>query len=77
MKIISNSTQNRQKTRKAQKDKNTSFPKESVENADLYKPALRKTMTTHELCVKYNFVSPLKLYHYRCSFLYQMIWKTF
>ena len=26
----------------------TSFPKESVENADLYKPILNKIMTTHE-----------------------------
>ena len=32
---------------KAQKDQN-SFPKESVENADLSKPALNKIMTTHE-----------------------------
>ena len=36
------------KTQKAQKNKKTSFPKESVENADFYKPALNKIMTTHE-----------------------------
>ena len=41
-------TQNRQKTQKAQKDKITSFPKESVENADQYKPVLNKLMTTRE-----------------------------
>ena len=33
---------------KAQKDKKTSFAKESVENSDLYKPVLNKIMTTHE-----------------------------
>ena len=26
----------------------TSFPKESVENVDLYKPVLNKIMTTHD-----------------------------
>ena len=29
--------QNRQKTQKAQKDKKTSFPKDQIENTDLYK----------------------------------------
>ena len=48
MKITSNSTQNRQKTQKSQKDKEASFPKESVENADMYKTILNKIMTTHE-----------------------------
>ena len=43
---------------KALKDKKTSFPKESLENADLYKPVLNKIMTTHEQYVKYNFVVP-------------------
>ena len=33
---------------KAQKYKKTSFPKESVENADLYKPVLNKIMTTRK-----------------------------
>ena len=27
---------------------NTSFPKELIENADLYKPVLNKIMTIHE-----------------------------
>ena len=40
--------QNRQKTQKAQKDKKTSFPKEKVENWDLYKPVLNKVMTAQE-----------------------------
>ena len=35
-------------TQKVQKEKKTSFPKESVENADLYKTVLNKIMTTHE-----------------------------
>ena len=48
MNITSNSTQNRQKTQKAQRDKKTSFPKELVENADLYKTVLNKIMTTYE-----------------------------
>ena len=37
----------------------TSFSKESVEYADLYKPVLNKIMTIHEQCVKYDFVAPL------------------
>ena len=40
MKAISNLTQC--------KNRRKSFPKESVENADLYKPVLNKIMTTHE-----------------------------
>ena len=31
-----------------QKDKKTTFPKEQVENADLYKPVLIKIMATHK-----------------------------
>ena len=49
MKIISNSTHNKQKTQKrAERQKRTSFPKESVENADLYKPILNKIMAAHK-----------------------------
>ena len=33
---------------KSSEKQKTSFPKESVENADLYKPVLNKIMTTHE-----------------------------
>ena len=43
MEITLNSTQTRKKTQKVQKDK-----KESVKNADLYKPVLNKIMTTPE-----------------------------
>ena len=39
--------------------KESSFPKEQAEIADLYKPALNKIMTTNKYCVKYNFVSSL------------------
>ena len=39
----------------------TSFLKETVENSDLHKAALKKTMTTQEKCVKYHFVAPLTL----------------
>ena len=39
----------------------TSFLKETVENADLYKAVLKKTMTTQENCVKYDFVAPLSV----------------
>ena len=42
IKITSNSTQNKQKIQKAQKDKNTNFPNDTVENADLQKPVLNK-----------------------------------
>ena len=37
----------------------TNFLKETVENADLHKAVLKKTMTTQEQCVKYDFVAPL------------------
>ena len=46
MKVTPNSTQSKQKTQKAQKDKKLVFPKESAENADLYKPVFHKIMTT-------------------------------
>ena len=39
------------------KKRKTSFLKEIVENADLYKAVLNKTMTTQEQCVKYDFVA--------------------
>ena len=48
MKITSNSTHNRQKRQKAQKDKNTNFLKELVENTDLHKPILNKIKTANE-----------------------------
>ena len=35
------------------------FLKETVENADLYKAVLNKTMTRQEQCVKYDFVASL------------------
>ena len=38
----------------------TSFLKETVENADLHKAVLKKTMTAQEYCVKYDFVAPLR-----------------
>ena len=38
----------------------TSFLKETVENADLHKAVLNKTMTLQELCVKFVFVAPWK-----------------
>ena len=39
----------------------TNFLKETVENADLHKAVLNKTMTTQELCVIYDFVASLKI----------------
>ena len=48
-----------QSIKKAQKDKKTSFLKETVENADLHKPISKKTMATQEYCVKYDFVAPI------------------
>ena len=38
------------KHKKRRKTKKTSFPKEQIENTDLYKPALNKIMTTQEQC---------------------------
>ena len=47
MKITSNSEQ--EKTRKSsEKQTKTSFPKEQVENTDLYKPLSSKVMITQE-----------------------------
>ena len=43
----------------------TRFVKETVENADLHKAVLNKTMTTQEYCVKYDFVAPFKKSVYR------------
>ena len=39
----------------------TSFLQETVENADLNKAVLNKTMDTQEQCIKYNFVAPLSI----------------
>ena len=48
----------------------TNFLKETVENADLNKAVLNKTITTQEKCVKYDFVAPLTLFsHRKCSSL--------
>ena len=38
----------------------TSFLKEIVENADLHKAILKKTMATQQQCVKYNSIAPLQ-----------------
>ena len=45
MKVTSNLIRHNAKSAERQK---TSFPKESVENADLYKPVLNKIVTTHK-----------------------------
>ena len=37
----------------------TCFLKETVENADLQKAVLKKTMTTQEKFIKYDFIAPL------------------
>ena len=55
---------------------NPSFPKELIENADFYKPVLNKIMTTHEQCVKYNFVAPfteLITYHFTTAFFLHVL----
>ena len=57
-KITSNSKQNRQKTQNRESRK-SSFLKEQVKNADLYKPVLKKIMTTHKEYLKLDFVAPL------------------
>ena len=48
MKIMANSTQNKQKIQKAQNDKETSFPKETVEKAYLHNSVLNKIKTTYK-----------------------------
>ena len=47
IKLTSNLTQQAE-NKKLRKTKKTSFPKESIENTDFYKPALNKIMTTHK-----------------------------
>ena len=32
----------------------------TVENVDLHKAVLNKTMAIHKYCIKYDFVAPLK-----------------
>ena len=59
MKTASNSEQG-ENTKRAERQK-TSFPKEEVEYADLYKPIQNKIMTIQEQCVKYNLVAPLPM----------------
>ena len=39
---------NREKTKKTRKGKKMGYPRDQVENADLYKPVLSKIMGTHE-----------------------------
>ena len=53
----SNSEQAENKKSAEIQKKKTSFPKEQVENIDLYKPVLNKIMTTREQCV--NTISQL------------------
>ena len=50
----------------------TRFVKETVENADLHKAVLNKTMTTQELCVKYDFVAPLNSVMYFSLYNYYL-----
>ena len=59
MKIMVNSEQ-AENTKCAERQK-TNFPKEKVDNTDLYKPVLNKIMTKQEQCVKYNFEAPLNI----------------
>ena len=49
----------KQKTQKEQKYEKACFPKEIVEDADLYKPVLHKTMTTQSF----------KLYKYLYTYI--------
>ena len=65
MKITPN-LERAENTKNAEKQKKTSFPKEQAKNTDLYKPALNKIMSKQEYCVKYNFVSFLKLTEELC-----------
>ena len=52
-------TKNRQKTQEITERQEVGFPKEKVENTDLYKPILNKIMAIHEQCVKYNLGASL------------------
>ena len=62
IKITSNLEQT-ENTKKRKKTKRLAFQtKKTVENANLYTPALNKIITTQEQCVKYNFVAPLSMY---------------
>ena len=51
MNVTLNSIRHNAESRERQK---TSFPKELVKNADLYKTVSKKIMTTHEWCVRFH-----------------------
>ena len=46
---------------KTHRDKNLVPSKKQVQNTDLYKPVLKKTMNSRNYYIKYNFVTPLML----------------
>ena len=76
MKIRSNSEQT-ENTKSAERQKKASFPKEKVENTDLYKFVLNKVMTTQGWYVKQNFAAPLIEYNMRNIFTQNVVEKLF
>ena len=64
MTIMSNSEQT-ENTKNAEKQ--TRFPKEQVENTDLYEPVLNKIMRTQEQFIKQDFLAPLKHISIQCK----------
>ena len=59
-KFMKSSSKSKQALNTKSAERQKSFPKEQIENTDLYKFVLNKIMTTQEQCVKYNFVAPLR-----------------
>ena len=51
--------QNTEYVENIERQKN-SFPKKQVQNSNVHKPVLKKTMTTQAICVKFSFEAPLR-----------------
>ena len=51
--------QNTEHVENIERQKN-SFPKKQVQNSNVHKPVLKKTMTTQAICVKFSFEAPLR-----------------
>ena len=62
--------------KKTQKEKETSFRKELVENVGLYILALNKIITAHEWCKKFNFVGSL-ITSDRRNFPFSVFWGSY
>ena len=61
MKVTSSSTPEQTENTVSAERQKTSFPEESVQNANLYKPVLNKIMTTHTCEIPFRISFKLKV----------------